>query len=257
MTVWVGQPSDATAMLEGVTDVPALVAVAHGTRDPAGPAVLTELLDGVRELLPDVEVRVAYVDVIEPMLADVLAGLAGRAVVVPMFLASGYHVRVDVPEAVHSTDTPALVTPALGPDDAVVAAVAARLREACQLRGAGPRGETSPLPDAVVLAAAGSSDAGALAEVDAAARKLAARLDRDVTPAYVTTAEPTVSDAVTALRAAGHATVGVASYLLAPGLFQRRLAEAGADVVAAPIGPHERVIALVAERYRRAAAACL
>lgn len=217
-----------------------LVAVAHGTRDPHGPVVLADLLDRVRDRLPGVDVRLAYVDVIEPMLADVLAELGGRAVVVPMFLASGYHVRVDVPEAVRSTGGDAVVTPALGPDDAVVASVADRLRAA------------GPLPNAVVLAAAGSSDVDALAEVEIAAGKLATLLDRHVTPGYVTTAVPSVDEAVLAAREAGYARVGIASYLLAPGLFQRRLADAGADLVAEPIGPHDRVVNLVAARYREA-----
>lgn len=202
--------------------------------------MLERLLDGVRAKLPGADVRIAYVDVIGPTLEEVLRSLEGRAVVVPMFLASGYHVRVDVPQAVAAAGGHAVVTPALGPDGAVVAAVAARLREA------------GPLPDAVVLAAAGSSDADALAEVETAAGVLSALLGREVVAGYVTTATPSVAEAVASLRAAGHATVGVASYLLAPGLFQRRLADAGADLVAATIGPHDEVATLIATRYRTA-----
>ncbi|WP_198663706.1 sirohydrochlorin chelatase [Jiangella endophytica] len=224
-----------------------LVAVAHGTRAPEGPVVLSSLLERVRALLPGVDVRVAYVDVISPTLSSVLAGVApgARAVVVPMFLASGYHVRVDVPSAVASDGGRAIVTPALGPDAAVVAAVEARLRSVA------PDG----VPEAVVLAAAGSSDESALAEVAVAASLLSSALGRPVEPAYVTTASPSVPDAVSSLRAAGHATVGVASYLLAPGLFQQRLATSGADLVAPPIGPHPLVAALIADRYRVAVSA--
>ncbi|WP_298330751.1 CbiX/SirB N-terminal domain-containing protein [Haloactinopolyspora sp.] len=217
-----------------------LVAVAHGTRAPEGPVVLDELLDGVRSRLPGVPVHLAYVDVIEPTLEQVLASVHGRAVVVPMFLASGYHVRVDVPNAVEATGGSASVTAALGPDDALVAVVADRLRAA------------GAVPDAVVLAAAGSSDAGALAEVESVARRLETVLDREVAVGYVTTASPSVGEAVESLRASGARTVGIASYLLAPGLFQQRLAEAGADVVAAPIGAHEAVMDLVVERFRTA-----
>lgn len=221
---------------------PTLVAVAHGTRAPDGPIVLAELLERVRERLPGVDVRVAYIDVIEPTLEAVLTSLDGRAVVVPMFLASGYHVRVDVPRAVEAAGGHAVVTPTLGPDPAVVHAVADRLRSAL---GATPA-------DAVVLAAAGSSDERALGEVEFAAEMLGADLDLPVLAAYVATATPSVSDAVAAVRAQGHEHIAVASYLLAPGLFQRRLADAGADVVAAPIGPHPRVVNLIAERYRAA-----
>lgn len=218
-----------------------LVAVAHGTRDPEGPVVLAELLSRVRERLPGVDVRIAYVDVIDPTLEAVLGSVDGRPVVVPMFLASGYHVRVDVPDAVTANGGTAVVTPALGPDDAVVAAVAERLRAA------------GPLPSAVVMAAAGSSDADALAEVETAGRRLGAMLERDVVVGYVTTASPSVGEAVASLRASGAASVGVAAYLLAPGLFQRRLDTVGADLVAPPIGPHEAVVDLIVSRFRSAA----
>jgi sirohydrochlorin ferrochelatase len=59
-----------------------------------------------------------------------------------------------------------------------------------------------------------------------------------------------VPDAVAALRAAGAGRVAVASWLLAPGLFQRRLAACGADVVAAPLADHPAVAELVVNRYR-------
>lgn len=230
-----------------------LIAVAHGTRAPEGPVVLAALLDRVQPLLPGVDVRVAYVDVIGPTLSSVLASVPDgeRAVVVPMFLASGYHVRVDVPSAVAEDGGRAIVTPALGPDAAVVAAVEARLRSAADADGAAD-GAAGALPSAVVLAAAGSSDASALAEVDVAASLLSSAVGRPVQPAYVTTASPSVPDAVSSLRAAGHPTVAVASYLLAPGLFQERLSTAGADLVAPPIGPHPLVAQLIANRYNAA-----
>lgn len=226
-----------------------LVAVAHGTRDPDGPRVLDALVALVGTRLPGVDVRLAYVDVIGPTLPDVLADLdassAHDAVIVPMFLASGYHVRVDIPDAVATISPSAVVAPALGPDDAIVAAVADRLREARYQSG-----------DAVVLAAAGSSDPAALGEVGLAARRLGDLLGERVTIGYAATAVPTVHEAVAAARA-GTPTgrVAVASYLLAPGLFQRRLDEAGADVVAGPIGAHPRVVDLVVERYRQAGGA--
>jgi sirohydrochlorin ferrochelatase len=225
-----------------VTKDPVLVAAAHGTRDPKGPAVLGSLLDRVRERLPAIDVRVAYVDVIEPTLRSVLASVDGPAVVVPLFLASGYHVRVDVPDAVAATGGSAVVTPALGPDPAVIDAVADRLRAVLA-------GDPA---DAVVLAAAGSSDRRALGEVGLAAERLGDVLAVLVRPGYVATATPSVADTVAGFRAQGHGRVALASYLLAPGLFQRRLADAGADVVADPIGLHPRVVDLIAKRYRSA-----
>jgi sirohydrochlorin ferrochelatase len=61
-----------------------------------------------------------------------------------------------------------------------------------------------------------------------------------------------VPKAVARARRAGARRVAVASYLLADGLFQGRLAEAGADVVGAPLGAHPAVIRLACRRRREA-----
>ncbi|WP_039800273.1 CbiX/SirB N-terminal domain-containing protein, partial [Nocardia araoensis] len=107
--------------------------------------------------------------------------------------------------------------------------------------------------DAVVFAAAGSSDARARQDVRRAAGLLAERLGTGVRIGYVATGAPRVPDVVAELRQAGAGRVFVASYLLAHGLFQQRLHEAGADGVAEPIGVHPAVVRLIAERYRVAA----
>ena len=41
----------------------------------------------------------------------------------------------------------------------------------------------------------------------------------------------------------------MAPYLLAPGFFATRLREAGADVLAAPLGAHPAVVDLVLRRF--------
>ena len=51
---------------------------------------------------------------------------------------------------------------------------------------------------------------------------------------------------------AGGEPVAVASYLLAPGFFQRRVEESGADVVTGPVAPHPLVVEIVLARYRAA-----
>jgi sirohydrochlorin ferrochelatase len=224
---------------------PTLVAVAHGTRAPDGPPVIANLLDGVRALLPGVRIEVAYVDVLEPDLATVLSQLRDPVVVVPLFLARGYHVRVDVPGAVSHRNGRVRVAPALGPDPAVIAAVADRHAAAVAGR---------PV-DAVVLGATGSSDPQAQEDVETAARRLSRLVDRPTRPAYLSSAEPQVESVVRELRTAGHKHISLASYLLAPGLFSRSLVAAagrsGVDVVADPIGAHRSVIELVTRRYLR------
>ena len=61
-----------------------------------------------------------------------------------------------------------------------------------------------------------------------------------------------MSAAVSGLRRAGARRVAVASYLLADGLFQDRLADSDADVVTAPLGLHPGTVKLIAARFRRA-----
>ena len=74
-----------------------------------------------------------------------------------------------------------------------------------------------------------------------------------MTVGYGSAARPTVPDAVAAARAAGAPRVVVAAYLLAPGYFHDRLAEAGADVVTAPLAPDRRLVDVVLDRYSAAA----
>ncbi|MGW1743297.1 sirohydrochlorin chelatase [Nocardia sp. NPDC001965] len=196
-------------------------------------------------------VRTAFVDVLGPSPAEVLRDLAARstavgetvpAVVVPAFLASGYHVYQDVPREVAESGHPAVaVTAAMGPDPALARVMALRLRAAGWRRG-----------DAVVFAAAGSSDPRARADVRRAAAMLTAQLSTPVRTAYVATGTPRVPEMVQQMRAAGQERVFVASYLLAHGLFHERLHGAGATGVAEPIGVHPAVVGLIAERYRAA-----
>lgn len=217
---------------------PTLVLVAHGTRNPRGVEMIAALADAVSTQIGTT--RVAFVDVLGPSPAEVLRDTAESAVVVPAFLASGYHVHTDVPrEIADSAHTSVAVTRALGPDRVLAEVMVDRLRDAGWQAG-----------DCIVLAAAGSSDARALEEHRRAAAMLTDVARVPVRIGYVATSTPTVSDAVSTLRDDGHARVFVASYLLARGLFHTRLADAGADGVGEPLGVHAAIVDLVVARYR-------
>jgi len=219
-----------------------LVLLAHGSRRPGPSSVLSRTAERVGTILPGVEVRTGYVELQSPDPATALEGLVDP-VVLPFFLARGYHVVHDVPAAVerHGSGT---VTGHLGVEEHLVEAVTQRLQEA-----SAPLGGLPGL-DHIVLGAAGSRQAAALEEVEAITHLLEARLGRKVTPAYLSAARPSVRDAVSSARAQGARRVGVATYLLAEGRFHRTLHSTGADVVAAPIGDHPAVAELVALRYR-------
>ncbi|WP_072806673.1 sirohydrochlorin chelatase [Rhodococcoides yunnanense] len=221
---------------------PALVLVAHGTRNPRGVEMIAELAEAVGREVGTT--RVAFVDVLGPSPSEILRVLDGPAVVVPAFLASGYHVHTDVPrEIAESGHTCVHVTRALGPDPVFAKVMLERLSAAGWKSG-----------DAIVFAAAGSSDPRALLEHRRAAAMLADLAQVPVRIAYVATAQPSVPNAVADLRRAGHSRVFVASYLLARGLFHSRLADAGSDGVADPLGLHRGIVDLVVERFRAGAA---
>ncbi|MBM7460158.1 sirohydrochlorin chelatase [Rhodococcus coprophilus] len=218
---------------------PALLLVAHGTRNPRGVEMIARLADAVADRVGTT--RVAFVDVLGPSPAEALREIRGPVVLVPAFLASGYHVHNDVPrEVAESGHRAVAVTRALGPDPALAGVLVQRLREAGWRPG-----------DAIVLAAAGSSDPRARHDVQRAAHLLSVLTFTPVRIGYVATGEPRVPQVVAESRQPG-VRVFVASYLLAEGLFHSRLSEAGADGVAAPLGVTEPVVDLVARRYRAA-----
>ncbi|GIE78230.1 hypothetical protein Aph02nite_41800 [Actinoplanes philippinensis] len=264
-----------------MSEYPTLIAVAHGTRSPAGRRQIQELAAAVARRRPGLDVRLCYVDVQEPKVADVVAtvlderraqagngeqggepgalderrALAGNgepggepgalderraqpgngeqggqpgAVVVPLLLSAGYHVRVDIAEAVAGTGFP--VTAPLGPDDVFLESL---------------RRNVPGHADAIVLASAGSSDPLWVRGI----REVAAGLPGRVELGYTSGSGPRVADVVARLRAEGARTVAVAAYLLAEGLFYRTLHSAGADAVTPPLCHDAQVADLVLGRF--------
>lgn len=225
---------------------PPLVAVAHGSRDPAATRAAEDLLGAVRRARPDLDVVGAYLDHARPALDEALRELRSPAVVVPLLLGAAYHSRVDMPAAVAASGRPAVQADVLGPDPALLGALERRLAEA----GVRP-GDPGT---AVVLAGAGSTDPTSVDGVRRLAAEWTARGWWEVAPAFASAAEPSVADVVTDLRRRGAPRVAVASYLLFPGLFADRLADAGADVTSEPLGAAVEIVRLVLARYDAAAA---
>ena len=174
-----------------------LVLVAHGTRKQSGVALIADLAAQVSSTLGR-PVRVAFVDVLGPTPAEVLGATLGQStVLVPAFLASGFHVRSDIPAHIAASGHgDVIVTRALGPDPALIRALVDRLIES------GWRPD-----DSVILAAAGTSDAAARRDLHTTATWLSATLGSRVELAFAATGEPRISDAVTALRRPGRRVV--------------------------------------------------
>lgn len=222
-----------------------LVACAHGTGSDAGRAAVSALVARVRALLPSTPVREAFVDVQDPYVGEVVAEAVtgGDAVVVPLLLSTGYHTRVDIARAVGAHPGRATATAALGPHEQLTEVLHDRLAAAGLVDG-----------DAIVLAAAGSSDPAASVDVGITARALAARLGREVRVGFAAGGGPRIADVVARARADGAGRVVAASYVLAPGHFADVVARSGADLATRPLAPDERIARIVVDRYRAARA---
>lgn len=239
---------------------PALVGISHGTSSTEGQQAVRGLRDAVAEAVaqrhPDASpsVRLGHVDVEQPDVPATLASLeeGESAVVVPLLLSAGYHVYVDLTEAVAAeTARPVVLGGALGPDDRLATVLLRRLEEA------GLRED-----DRIVLAVAGSSDRRAVDDCRDQARRLAAASGREIALGFLSAAEPRLPDAVSTARADATAKGGrvvVANYLLAPGYFDDLARAAGADVTARPLlvpdepAPRE-LVDIVLDRYDAASA---
>ncbi|MFG2947452.1 sirohydrochlorin chelatase [Streptomyces adustus] len=235
---------------------PPLVLVAHGSRDPRALATVRTLLDRVRELRPGLAVHLGHIELNEPLLADTLAALDARdvpeAVLVPLLLGRGHHVKQDIPRTAAGARVRTRVAAPLGPHPLLVETLYERLVEAgWRTRMSDAQRRAS----AVVLAAAGSRDPESALDTRATARQLAERLGVPVLPAYASAAAPDVRTAVRALAGRGRHRVAVAGYFTAPGRFATQSAEAAPWLAAAPLGAHPAMARLVLHRYDRARAA--
>lgn len=227
-----------------------LVTVAHGTRVAHGNQVAASITEQAARIL-GVPATTSYVELCEPLLADVMAqrtGGLGRSaapdVVVPLLLSTGFHIKTDIPDAV--ADAHSILTRPLGPDPMLTAVMCRRLQEAGAVPG---------MP--VVMAAAGSNDSDALPDLAEAERLLALAWGGPVFTATVAGAGRPLADAIAEAR--GYGEVAISTYLLSPGFFSRKAAtiasEQGVTHVAGVLGDHARIVELVVRRYRAALAA--
>ena len=234
---------------------PALIALAHGSRDPRSSRTVREIVAATKAMRPDLKIEPAFLDHARPDLDAVVDRLVSRGhteiVVVPLLLTEAYHARIDVPEAVTAAadrhqDLAIRVADVVGTDAALLAVLDVRLREALRLS------RVREL-DALVLAAAGSSDARANAMVGRLARLWGGRHHLPTSVAFASTAPPSTGEAVRDWRRQGRRHVAVGSLFIAPGKLPDRAAElaleAGAVAVSAPLGAHEELSRVILARY--------
>lgn len=211
-----------------MTQPPALLAVAHGSREPEAALATRALVGALQRRLPDVSVTLAYLDFESPSFPAARAQLPD-AVIVPLLLSRGTHSRRDLPPE---------AAPTLGPDPRLTEVLLDRSAEA----GIAP---ATPL----VLAAAGTLDPNGCDDVREQAQLLQAAWGAPVVAGFVTAAAPTVRQARKQVEAE-HGGVAVVSYFLAPG----RLPTAS-RAATAPLRDHPQLVELAADRYRTRAVA--
>jgi sirohydrochlorin ferrochelatase len=234
---------------------PALVALAHGSRDRRSAATIKALVDEVRAMRPDLRIEQAFLDLSKPSFTTVVDRLvkAGfdEIVVVPLLLTEAYHAKVDVPSAVAEAGARheglrIRATSVLGLEAQFLEVLDVRMREAL-------RANRVRELDALVLAAAGSSDPLANQSVARLARVWGARHKLPVTAAFASASPPATGEAVRAFRAEGRRHIAVASLFLAPGFLPDRAAElaleAGAVAVSEPLGAHPELARTILARY--------
>ncbi|TXL62919.1 sirohydrochlorin chelatase [Aeromicrobium terrae] len=234
---------------------PALIALAHGSRDPRSAETITALTETVACMRPGLRVEPAFLDLNEPDFDAVVDRLVaeghGEIVVVPLLLTEAYHATNDVPDVVDAAlrrhpGVKITVTKVLGVEHAFFQVLDQRLRDVLAQH------RVREL-DALVLAGAGSSDPVANAAIARAARAWGARHKLPTIAAFASSAPPAAGEAVRTHRADGRRHIAVGMLFLAPGRLTDRVKElaleAGAVAVAEPLGADEIVAEVVLARY--------
>jgi sirohydrochlorin ferrochelatase len=234
---------------------PALIALAHGSRDPRSAATIKALTEQVACLRPDLRVEPAFLDLAEPSFDQTIDRLVAEGhdeiVVVPLLLSEAYHANVDVPAVAEAATKRHAgirieLTAVLGLESAVFHVLDRRLREALA------KNRVREL-DGLVLAGAGSSDPVVNASIARAARRWGQRHKLPTIAAFASQAPPAAGEAVRALRADGRRHIAVGLLFLAPGFLTDRVSElaveAGAVAVAEPLGADQEIAEIILARY--------
>ncbi|CAN5156499.1 CbiX/SirB N-terminal domain-containing protein [soil metagenome] len=246
-----------------MTDAPALLTMAHGTRDPRGAREMAVLLDHLRERTAS-PVGNAWLEGFSapsPVVAaaELVAAGATRIVTVPFLVLGAGHAKTDVPEGVAAVR-------AAFPDVAVAHGRVLDLQPELFALARTRVDAVSPAAERdgelLLVTGAGSSDPDANGDLAKAARFLAETTGhRWAEIAFAGVSWPTADEAMRRAHRAGARRVVLFSWSLLAGRLERRVtgwaddirAETGMEIVdAGRFGPDPAVADAVMARYREA-----
>lgn len=234
---------------------PALVALACGPVDARAAATVRDIVATTKRMRPDLQIAAAFTAGAAPSLERVVGMVTARGhdevVVVPLLVTSTEQAELDVLNAVEEASQAHPTTRVgssdlVGADATMLTVLDERMRTALRLA------RVREL-DAVVLAAAGSSDARMTAAIARLARLWSVHHHLPTSMAFASTSPPSTGEAVRDWRRQGKRHVAVGSLFITSGPHADRAAElafeAGACAVSAPLGAHEALSRLLVARY--------
>ena len=220
-----------------MTTAPALLTIAHGTRDPRGAQEMDVLLDVLRARHPAPVANAWLEEFASPGVDEALQGLAAQGVeqvvTVPFLNLGAFHAKTDVPNALAEAgaDRPGLLVAhgrVLGLHPALFDLARARIDAVSD-----PAGRED---EVLIVAGSGSSDPDANSDLAKAARFLAEGTGhRWVEIAFAGVTWPKMDDVLRRVAAAGKQRAVIFSWSLLAGLLEQRVTST-AEAVAADTG---------------------
>ena len=203
-----------------------IIVLGHGTRDLWGQLEFLRFVAALRlrlirqgQWLPW-QVRPAFLELVLPDLQsavqELYAASVNNVIVLPMFLASAGHMKIDVPKLIYraSQRYPGMrfaLLPALGDEEAVAVALVNRIRE-------GKSGKDL-IKSGVIVVCRGSTDQGAIENARLMAARVAPRLNVKMTiAASLVGSGPDLNDALLTMVENEILDIIVVPYLLFHGL---------------------------------------
>ena len=112
----------------------ATILFAHGARDPQWAGPFERIREHMLAARPGLDVHLAYLELMQPSLEDVVAACAAKAVdsirLIPLFMAQGGHLKQDLPKKIAALrerhpEIDIVVSPPIGEVEAILDVIAA------------------------------------------------------------------------------------------------------------------------------------